>query len=115
MTELATNTDTEPLADATCSAVRVLRLTLKRKWFDMIACGEKKEEYRTKSKWIESRLIGKHYDVIEFKNGYGKNVPTILVEFKGWLYGEGVTKWGAVEGQEYYVILLGRVLQKQND
>ncbi len=26
--------------------MKILKLTLKRKWFDMILCGEKKEEYR---------------------------------------------------------------------
>ncbi len=59
------------LGDASCSAVRVLRLTLKRKWFDMVANGEKKEEYRQPSKWILSRLENKEYDRVEFKNGYG--------------------------------------------
>lgn len=37
--------------------MRILHLTLKKKWFDMIASGEKKEEYREiKPYWI-SRLV----------------------------------------------------------
>ena len=36
---------------------RILRLTLKRKWFDMIASGEKLEEYReVKDYWVR-RLV----------------------------------------------------------
>lgn len=37
--------------------MKVLDLILKHKWYDMIACGEKKEEYREiKSHWFD-RLI----------------------------------------------------------
>ena len=97
------------------SAPRVLRLTLKRKWFDMIASGEKKEEYRTPGKWILSRLEGKEYDRIEFKNGYG-DVPTIEVEYLGWAYSFGRREWGGggEQGQPFATIYIGRIL-KQND
>jgi signal peptidase I len=94
--------------------LRVLRLTLKRKWYDMIASGEKREEYRTPGKWILSRMIGKDYDLIEFKNGYGANVPSMIVEYKGYYYGQGITKWGAIEGEEYLVFKIGRVLSVKN-
>ena len=89
---------------------RVLRLTLKRRWFDMIAIGEKKEEYREPGPWILSRLNGKQYDVVEFKNGYGASVPTITVEYKGWHQGRGRSDWGASPGTHYVVIELGNVL-----
>ncbi len=89
---------------------RVLRLTLKRKWFDMIASGVKREEYRTPGKWILSRLEGKDYDVIEFKNGFGPNVPTMLVEYRGWARSSGLREWGAQPSVEYATIKLGRVL-----
>lgn len=95
---------------------RVLRLTLKRKWFDLIASGEKREEYRTPGKWILSRLEGKEYDVVEFKNGYGPNVPTMVVEFLGWNFSFGRRAWGggAEPGNPFATIQLGRVLYVKN-
>lgn len=100
--------------EPTVSPLRVLRLTLKRRWFDMIASGKKREEYRTPGKWIESRLRGKDYDVIEFKNGYGPNVPTLMVQFQGWHVGHGYGEWGAIPGATYIVIRLGKVIP-END
>lgn len=42
--------------------MKVLHLTLKKKWFDMIASGEKKEEYREiKPFWITRFCKPKHY------------------------------------------------------
>ena len=92
---------------------RVLRLTLKRKWFDMIASGEKKEEYRVPGPWILSRLEGKEYDRIEFKNGYGANVPTMEVEYQGYIYAKGVPEWGGTD-ERVIAIRLGRVLSLHN-
>lgn len=91
---------------------RVLRLTLKKKWFDMIASGDKKEEYRVPGKWILSRLRDKEYDVIEFKNGYGPNVPRMEVEYLGWKFSFGKREWGggAAPGNPFATILIGAVL-----
>lgn len=88
--------------------MKTLKLTLKKKWFDMIASGEKREEYRTPGKWILSRLEGKEYDRIEFKNGYGPNVPTMEVEYLGWHRGTGRLEWGA-GFDELVVIRLGKI------
>lgn len=64
---------------------KILILSVKKKWFDLIKSGKKKEEYRTlKEYWI--KRLGfkpgyyKGYTHIEFRNGYGKNVPKIKVE-----------------------------------
>jgi len=92
----------------------VLRLTLKRKWFDMIASGEKREEYRTPKRWILSRLEGKKYGSVEFSNGYGKGVPVVTLEYLGWSYGPGRREWGGT-GHKVAVIHMGRILSKQND
>ena len=61
--------------------------------------GEKKEEFRLQSKWIESRLIDsatgkdKQYDRVKFVNGYGKHRPSFTVSFKGYkLEANGVHK-----------------------
>jgi hypothetical protein len=94
---------------------RMLRLTLKRQWFDMIASGEKKEEYRTPGKWILSRLEGKEYDYVEFKNGYGPNVPTMVVQYIGWKYSHGKREWGGGSTTgAFATIMLGRVLSVNN-
>ena len=50
---------------------KTLHLNLKRKWFDMILSGEKKEEYREiKKHWISQLFIknknSTHFTVIEF-------------------------------------------------
>ena len=90
---------------------RVLRLTLKKRWFDMIARGEKREEYRVPSNWIMSRLRGKRYDVVQFKNGYGATAPMVEVEFLGWEIGYGRLSWGA-GFDKVVVIYLGRVLKQ---
>jgi hypothetical protein len=92
----------------------VLRLTLKRRWFDLIASGDKKEEYRYPGKWILSRLAGKEYDRIEFRNGYGPNVPVMMVEYLGWAIGTGQPRCGAGCGELVVVIRIGRVLSLHN-
>lgn len=62
--------------------MRVLYLTLHRQWFDKIAIGEKKVVFRDyKPYW--RKIFEKEYDVIEFKNGYKRDCPTMQVEFKG--------------------------------
>lgn len=104
--------------------MKVLHLTLKKKWFDMIASGEKKEEYRElKEYWIKRfctkewykfemevlhKAIDKHYDAVIFRNGYNKNAPVITIECKGITIGHGKYKWGA-HGQSF-IIRLGNVL-----
>jgi signal peptidase I len=95
---------------------RVLRLTIKKHWFDMIASGEKRQEYRVPSNWILSRLIGKQYDAVEFSNGYGKHVPKSLVKYLGWHRNQGDAnpKWGAIPGQRYIIIRLGNVISLHN-
>ena len=83
----------------------------------MIASGEKREEYRVPGKWILSRLEGKEYDRVEFKNGYGPNVPTMEVEYLGWNFSFGKREWGGggEQGKPFATIRLGRVLSRTND
>ena len=50
--------------------MKKLHLNLKRKWFDMILSGEKKEEYREfKKYWIDRLTEDKSYCAME-NNGY---------------------------------------------
>ena len=93
-------------------------LPIKKKWFDMIRSGEKKEEYRKMSHYYGSRLnriIGtaslsevlfEHAKsepyVVLFRNGYSRQSPSFIAEVtvhKGY----GKEEWGAVQGEEYYV------------
>ena len=109
--------------------MKTLHLTLKKKWFDMILSGEKKEEYREIKPYWEKRLLeydldkekpfvfndqDRWYNVIEFKNGYAKNAPTMLVEYNGVKI--GLTKLGLSdkEAQIVFVISLGNIIQKRN-
>lgn len=90
---------------------RTLELTLKRYWFDLIASGEKREEYRDPTEWILSRLNGKTYDLVRFRNGYAPDAPVCILEYRGWRWGHGKAKWGArMDGEQYIIIKLGRVL-----
>jgi ASC-1-like (ASCH) protein len=84
----------------------VLHMTLKREWFDKIAAGTKKEEYREQKPYWERRLMGRSYDEIIFRNGYGTHVPEMRVEFLG------VTRRGTGKSA-VFVIRLGRVLEKK--
>ena len=86
----------------------ILRLTLKRRWFDMIASGKKKEEYRALKPWILSRLDGRKYTHVQFRNGYGKAAPMVEVEYKGWGRGHGRAEWGG-SGDVAAIIFLGAV------
>ena len=65
----------------------ILRLTLKKQWFDLILSGKKVFEYREyKKHWI-SRILGKNgiknFKEIHFTNGYGKNMPFMRVSCIG--------------------------------
>lgn len=109
--------------------MRVLHLTLKKKWWDMIASGEKKEEYReVKEYWI-SRLYDhdivsrnnvasykkpttkREFDIVEFKNGYRKTAPTVRLYCEGIEIRSGRKEWGAEPGKEYFVIKLGEIIK----
>jgi hypothetical protein len=68
---------------------RVLHLTLSKAPFEVMVTGEKKQEFRKPSKWIESRLLDKQksfqpkeYDLVKFTNGYGKSCPWFIAEYK---------------------------------
>lgn len=99
-----------------------LHLTLTKKWFDMIASGEKKEEYReVKEYWIkrlmeEPEKFGrrddkfKKFESVMLKNGYAVDAPEMEFEVKKIERGRGRHKWGAGKGGIYFVISLGKRL-----
>lgn len=89
---------------------RVLYLTLKKKWFDMIASGVKREEYREMKPYWHKRLNNKSYDIIHFRNGYSKTAPVIVVELKEICSSLGIIEWGAPPAQPVYILRLGKIL-----
>lgn len=95
--------------------MKILHLTLKKKWFDLIASGEKKEEYREpKPYWSKRFIADGHiilYDEIHFRNGYSKNAPWMRVEWDG-LHLTYFSSLG--EDKRVYAIRLGKVLEIKN-
>lgn len=69
---------------------KILHLTVKKQWFDLIACGEKTVEYRTAKPYWFRRLIKNtgiaiifhSFDEIHFRNGYSKNAPFMRVRHR---------------------------------
>lgn len=90
----------------------MLTLPIKKKWFDMILSGEKKEEYREIKPYYTSRFynlvniwVDNEQTVVPilFRNGYSSNSPTIkcMVIIRE---GQGKPEWGAEPNKEYYVL-----------
>ena len=96
----------------------MLTLPIKKKWFDMILSGEKKEEYREIKPYYDSRFRIRNEDeartlMVLFRNGYRKNSPAIKCEViisKGL----GKSEWGAELGKLYYVLKILSVEEVTN-
>ena len=78
-----------------------------RKYFDQILKKEKIIEYRDITPYWSKRLEGRHYDVIKFRNGYRKDAPEMVVEFKG----IGIVTF---QTTPTYAIQLGKILESKN-
>ena len=93
----------------------MLTLPIKKKWFDMIARGEKLEEYRDVTPYYIGRFqkalggdLAKAFDdgrirVVRFRNGYRADSPLLeaVVSFR---IGTGRPEWGAEPGRNYIVL-----------
>ena len=107
----------------------MLVLPIKKKWFDMILSGEKKEEYREIKPYYTNRFeklfsynIHRNKDElwylgdrtmpqeIVFRNGYNYNSPAIKCKCK-LCVGQGKTEWGALPGKRYYVLKILEILE----
>lgn len=95
---------------------RILHLTLKKKWFDMIASGEKKEEYRelkpywfTRLKWKTQTI--ESFDVICFKNGYQKDALKLTVQCLGIEIGKAKPEWSDNWQGDVFIIKLGKIIE----
>ena len=102
----------------------MLTLPIKKKWFNMILSGEKKEEYREIKPYYTSRFIkvlgfpkSERDDVKEllsrmetmksfkivFRNGYAAKSPSIIADCYISI-GPGKPEWGAEPGKDYYIL-----------
>lgn len=101
----------------------MLTLPIKKKWFDMILSGEKKEEYREIKPYYQSRFnnlflmapysglpYGHDIVKIRFRNGYSKKSQSFIAECTLDIK-TGRTEWGAEEGKEYYVLKIVEVIK----
>ena len=101
----------------------MLTLPIKKKWYDMILSGEKKEEYRDITPYYRKRFqtIGLLNEegvatfrnaVVVFRNGYTKESPNfkarVTLREKG-----GRCEWGAVRWRKYYVLLILEVINNE--
>lgn len=86
----------------------MLTLPIKKKWFDMIKSGEKKEEYREIKKYYITRFArlgvgdNSQHELI-LKNGYHKDSPFIKCKVEI-IQDYGKKEWGAEPGKLYYVL-----------
>ena len=76
----------------------VLHLNLYRRYFDEILAGEKTIEYREVTPYWSKRLEGRNYDVIQFRNGYAKVAPIMIVTYAGFTIKDG-----------YYCLPIGKI------
>lgn len=104
--------------------LKILDLSLKYHWYDMIERGEKKHEYREiKDYWVhrlvkpycsaqytkksDMLLLQEHYDAVRFHRGQGSK-ETMLWTYKGLEIGYGSLSAGAPEDREVFIIKLGK-------
>lgn len=91
-------------------------LTIKKKWFDMILSGVKKEEYREIKPYYTNRflrvgLLENRNAWIIFRNGYSKKSPkfSALCSLD---VGEGKAEWGAVPEKKYYKLKIIQIIKE---
>lgn len=101
----------------------MLVLPIKKKWFDMIKSGEKKEEYREIKPYYTTRFYGRAYEhnvkngfikehniekEIILRNGYSSDSPSIKCNILI-TKGNGRPEWGAILGKEYYILKIRKI------
>ena len=90
--------------------MKTLNLVLKHKWYDMIASGKKKEEYREiKPYWVK-RLVS-DYTHVRFSRGYSAKTMTFTIEDID--IGRGRPEWGAPDCT-VFIIKLGQQVPDKN-
>ena len=101
------------------SECSVLPLVLMGKWYDLIASGEKREEYRTSTnvirqieRWVGHSCIMRKHLVVEFYLGYQRNRKhmAFLAELPVCREGAKHPEWGEPKERHYVIPLLGEMV-----
>jgi len=103
----------------------MLILPIKKKWYDMILSGVKKEEYREVKPYYQSRFkgifemhpyscipIGTDTHEIMFRNGYSGKSPSFIAKCSLDIK-TGNPTWGAEDGVEYYTLKIHEIKNKE--
>lgn len=87
----------------------MLTFPIKKKWFDMILDGDKREEYLDITPYYDARFThaprvyinGSPHFYVRLRAGYRKDSPSLVILC--WLdTGEGKPEWGAEPGKKYF-------------
>ncbi|MCF8018322.1 MAG: ASCH domain-containing protein [Vallitaleaceae bacterium] len=95
----------------------MLTLPIKKKWFDLILSGEKKEEYREATDYYYKRFtnlfnaLETDIKEVAFRNGYSSNSPLFVAKCTFHIK-TGKPEWGAKPGKEYYTLKIHEVTMK---
>ena len=99
--------------------MKILKLPLKKEWYNMIESGEKREEYREVKPYWSKRLVGvdkplfshrygyqhanvKGYTHVLFRYGYTKR--TMVFKIDDITIGRGNPNWGAPTDKDDFII-----------
>ena len=85
----------------------MLILHLHRPWFEAIAMGYKRYEFREVTPYWKKRLEGREYDQVLLHNGYHPTDPMLVMAYEGYEQVE-------VAGRPYYKLQLGAVHEVRN-
>lgn len=87
-------------------------LPIKKKWFDMILRGEKKEEYREIKPYYDSRFYCKEKKIfnVVFRNGYSRRSRELTAKCRLKI-GFGREEWGAEKERCYYILEILEIIK----
>lgn len=92
----------------------MLTLPIKKKWYDMILSGIKKEEYREIKPYYRTRFRNTFFDrqdgtkPVCFRNGYSLKSPSFIADCRLSI-GVGKPEWGASPNAEYYILHIEQI------
>lgn len=89
------------------SEPRVLQLKASKECFAEIISGNRQFEFREIKPFWSSRLDGKDYDEIHFRNGYSSTAPLARLKFGGVSIRQHA-------GHDMYAIRLGQLIEVAN-
>lgn len=118
---------------------KMLTLPIKKKWFDMLLSGEKKQEYRDikpyytsrfqkilspgltikddheSLRWMEACRAGEYAKTpfkVLFRNGYSAASPSFVADVCLSI-GGGKENWGAEAGKDYYILEIQKIYEEE--